>query len=126
MKLFTLFLCAKSYRLIYEFLSEVVRVKLLSYDYQILNSDYERFIQAKMASSVKLQSCTESTINKIKQVIFKILEQATLIDNIKNKNIQMPYVSTELIEIIVKIDPKYLSILMIGDMDIEKLQKGLK
>lgn len=126
MKLFTLFLCAKTYRLIYEFLSEVVKMKLLSYDYQILNSDYERFIQAKMASSAKLQSCTESTINKIKQVIFKILEQATLIDNVRAKNIQRPFISQELINVVLKTDPKYLASLMLSDTDIINLARELK
>lgn len=126
MRLFVLFLCAKSYRLIFEFLSEIVRVKILTFDYKISNSDYERFIESKRANSEKLQKCTDLTLAKIKQVIFKILEQTKLIDDIKTKNIQKPYVSQELICVVNKTNPNYLVALMFSDTDISNFKKSLK
>ncbi len=121
-KLFTLVLCADTYRLIYEFISEVLREKYLMFDYTIYDSDYAKFIESKIASSPKLQSITEKTLAKIKQVIFKILEQSFLIDSVKTKNIQKPYISEELEELVAKKDIKLLSCYLYSNQEIKSLK----
>lgn len=125
LKLYCLYLCSKTYRLIYEFIIDVIRDKYLMFDYMILDSDYTRFIESKTASSKKLQSITEKTQYKIKQVIFKILEQSTLIDSAKSRNIQKPYISPELEKIIAIDSPKLLSIFLYSDNDIQAIQEEL-
>ena len=125
LKLFCLYLCSRTYRLVFEFVAEVIRDKYLMFDYSILDSDYVRFIESKTASSVKLQSITEKTQYKIKQVIFRILEQATLIDSAKTKNIQKPYISEELQSIVSKSSPNYLSVFLYSDTDIQVIQEDL-
>jgi predicted transcriptional regulator len=117
-KLFCLILCCRVYKLLYEFIVEVVREKLLLFEYQIDNSDYENFIESKMLSSDKLQNISDLTRAKIKQVIFKILEQSTLIDSVKNKNIQKPYISTELEQIITDYNPIFLAVFLYSQNDI--------
>jgi hypothetical protein len=121
LKLFCLYLCSKTYKLIYEFIVEVIRDKYLMFDYLILDSDYVSFIESKTASSMKLQKITEKTQYKIKQVIFKILEQAGLIDSAKTKNIQKPYVSKELESIVAHSSVKYLAIFLYSDTDIKNI-----
>lgn len=37
----------KTYRFIYEFMTEVILKKVLMFDYKILNSDYETFLKVK-------------------------------------------------------------------------------
>lgn len=123
LKLFCFYLCCRTYRLLYEFTIEVVRQKHLLYDYMLLNSDYQRFIDSKVANSPKLQSITEKTHAKIKQVIFKILEQASLIDSISSKNIQKPYITHELESLIFKHNPSHLALLLYPDADIKALQE---
>lgn len=123
LKLYCLYLCAKSYRLIFEFIVEVIREKYLMFDYAILNSDYVRFIESKTASSQKLQKITEKTQYKIKQVIFRILEQSTLIDSAKSKNIQKPYISTELEKAVATNNPKYLALFLYPNSDIQMVKK---
>jgi len=125
LKLFCLYLCAKTYRLIYEFVVEVIREKYLMFDYLILESDYTRFIESKTASSLKLQKITEKTQYKIKQVIFRILEQSTLIDSAKTKNIQKPYISQELESIVAKSCVKYLAIFLYSDIDIKNIKESI-
>lgn len=125
LKLFCLYLCAKTYRLIYEFIVEVMREKYLMFDYLIFDSDYTRFIESKTASSLKLQKITEKTQYKIKQVIFRILEQSTLIDSAKTKNIQKPYISQELESIITKSFVKYLAIFLYSDTDIKNIKESI-
>jgi hypothetical protein len=125
LKLYCLYLCSKTYKLIFEFIIEVLREKYLTFDYSILDSDYARFIEAKRANSAKLQKITEKTEYKIKQVIFKILEQANLIDSAKLRNIQKPYVSDELIRLIKEDSPKYLACYLYTDGEIKQTQEGL-
>ena len=123
LKLFCLYLCARTYRLIYEFIVEVIREKYLLYDYVIYDSDYTKFYESKKLSSPKLQKISQKTEYKLKQVIFRILEQAGLIDNVKTKNIQKPYISEEIEEIVAKYNPNYLSIFLYSNSDIKALKK---
>ena len=125
LRLFCLYLCSKTYRLIYEFIVEVLRDKYLTFDYSILDSDYARFIESKTANSVKLQKITQKTDYKLKQVIFKILEQSSLIDSAKARNIQKPYVSDELLEVITDDSPKYLACFLYADGEIQNIRGGL-
>lgn len=125
LKLYCLYLCSKTYRLLFEFISEVVRDKYLMFDYTIYDSDYVKFIESKTASSQKLQSITDKTHIKIKQVIFRILEQATLIDSTKTRNIQKPYISDELQLIIARYNSNYLACFLYGDGEIAMVKEGL-
>ena len=125
LKLYCLYLCSKSYRLIFEFIVEVLREKYFTFDYSILDSDYARFIEAKTANSNKLQNITEKTEYKLKQVIFRILEQSNLIDSAKSRNIQKPYVSEELVRLIAEDSPKYLACFLYADGEIKQIQEGL-
>lgn len=124
-KYLTLLGCFKSYRLIFDFVSEVVRNKLLLFDYQILNSDYESFIESKALLYDNLNTISENTQKKIKQVMFKILEQSDIIDNIKTKNIQKPYLSEDLLKLIINDDPKYLRGFLYNDNEINEYIKRL-
>jgi len=119
-KYLTLLSCFKLYQLIYDFASEVIRNKLLLFDFQILNSDYESFYDSKRVTYDNLNTISEATQKKLKQVMFKMFEQAELIDSIKSKQIQKPYLSEELIKLIVQDDPKYLSAFLYSDNEINE------
>lgn len=118
--------CLKLYQFMFDFITEAVRNKLLLFDYHILNSDYEAFYESKALSHDSLNTISESTQKKIKQVLFKILEQTELIDSVKTKNIQKPYLSEELIKLIVQDDPKYLSAFLYNDNEINDYIKRFR
>lgn len=115
----------KSYRFIYEFMVEVVQRKVLLFDYKILNSDYESFFESKKYAVEQLENITEATTYKLKQVLFRILEEAAIIDSAKNKNIQKPHLSSKVIELILKDDAEYLMAFLYTDYEIETLKKRL-
>ncbi|WP_241855392.1 DUF1819 family protein [Sulfurimonas xiamenensis] len=119
----TLLSCYKLYQFIYDFSSEVIRNKLLLFDFQILNSDYESFYDSKRVAYDNLNTISEMTQKKLKQVMFKIYEQAGLIDSVKTKNILKPYLSEELIKLIVQDDPKYLTAFLYNDNEIKDYMK---
>ncbi len=116
----TMLSCFKLYGFIYDFATEVMRKKLLLFDFQVLNSNYESFYDSKAVSFENLNTISEATQKKLKQVMFKMFEQAGFIDSVKTKNIQKPYLSEELIKLIVQDDPKYLSAFLYSDNEINE------
>lgn len=113
----------KTYRFIFEFMTEVISKKVLMFDYKILNSDYESFYESKKFGIHQLESITKNTEYKLKQVLFKILEEAGLIDTTRNKNIQKPHLSNEVCELIIKDNPIYLKAFLYTDYEIEKMKE---
>ena len=120
-KALTMLGCFKLYRLIYDFASEVMRRKLLLFDYQLLNSDYESFYDSKRVAYENLNTISEATQKKLKQVMFRMFEQTELIDSVKNKHIQKPYLSEKILTLIVQDNPQYLSGFLYSDTEIEEL-----
>jgi len=114
----TILSCFKLYTFIFDFAAEIMRNKLLLFDFQLIDSDYEAFYDSKRVAYDNLNTISEATKYKLKQVMFKIFEQAEFLDSTKNKNIQKPYLSDRLVELIVKDNPKYLSAFLYSDNDI--------
>lgn len=113
----------KSYSFIKEFVVEVVREKALVYDYQITNGDYISFYRRKFDLHEEMDSLTELTEKKIKQVTFKILEQAGLINDIKNRIIQPQIIDYKLMKALVQDNPSWLKVLLVSDLDIERAKE---
>lgn len=110
----------KSYGFIRDFVIEVLREKLLLYDYEITEGDYISFYRRKFELHEEMDSLTELTEKKIRQVTFKILEQAGLINDIKSRIIQPQIIEFKLIKAIVQDNPNWLKVLLLSDMDIER------
>ena len=122
----TMLSCFKLYKFIFDFATEVMRNKLLLFDFQLINSDYEAFYDSKRVAYDNLNTISEGTQYKLKQVMFKMFEQAEFIDSVKKKNIQKPYLSEELIKLIVQDEPKYLSAFLYSDNEINEYIKRYK
>ena len=119
-KQMTLVSICKSYAFIREFVVEVLREKSLVYDYQITDGDYISFYRRKFDLHDEMDSITEITERKIKQVTFKILEQAGLINDIKNRIIQPQIINYNLVNALIQDNPNWLKVLLVSDMDIER------
>jgi len=102
-----------------DFVVEVLREKVLVYDYQISEGEYLSFHRRKLDEHPKMNNFSELTHKKIRQVLFKILEQAGIIDNTKNKEIQPQLVDSKLMRIIAKNDKEWLKLFFVSDMDIK-------
>jgi hypothetical protein len=111
----------RSYTFIRDFVLEVVREKYLLYDYQILERDYTIFYKNKLELHPELELITENTTKKIKQVTFKILEQADIIDNIKSRNIQTQLLDNATLKAIATNGKEWLRVLLMSDTDIQNL-----
>ena len=108
----------KTYGFIRDFVIEVLREKILVFDYDITEGDYITFYRRKMDLHPEMAIRTVSTNEKIKQVTFKILEQAGIIDNIKSKKIQPQLLDFIVLKAIASDNPVWLKIFLMSDMDI--------
>jgi len=116
--------CLKTYRLIYEFVIEVMREKYLLFDYEIQNSDYSSFYESKSIASEKLATVSESTQKKLKQVMISMLVDVGLIESKKNLYITKPLLSDAVIHILLADSPKLLSALLVSHDDIAYYTRG--
>jgi len=112
----------KRYGFIRDFTIEVIRNKVLVFDYQLHESDYNSFINSKVLLYPELEEFSESTRKKAKQVMFRIMEQAGIINNAVEKTIQPQILQQGVINAIVKEDSAWLKIFMMSDRDIKKLR----
>lgn len=112
----------KCYSLIKEFTIEVVREKILLFDYQINETDFNAFIRIKQQEYPKLEGYRTTTFNKAKQVMFLILEQSGIIDNINDKRIQPQLLNPAVINAIAEDDRNLLKIFMFSDRDINEIK----
>lgn len=111
-KLISYIACCRAYNYIREFVMEVVLEKVSLFDHQITEIDYNAFFNKKCIDHDELEDLADTTKAKIKQVVFKILQQAGLIDSVKSKKIVIPIVDTRLENIIKETNPSDLALLL--------------
>jgi len=109
----------KTYSLLRDFVIEVVREKFLIMDYNLTETDYISFIRRKEINHDELANLTDQTQAKVKQVIFKILEQACIIDNVRDKEIQLQLLGASTKKSIIEDNPEWLKVFLLSDMDIQ-------
>lgn len=91
-----LYTIMKNDRLFFEFMDEVIREKI-EYNYGFIEKkDINIFFTAKAEQSEVVSGWSEQTIAKLKQVIFKILSEAGMIEDIKTGEINRLLIPIEL------------------------------
>lgn len=112
----------KTYGFIRDFVVEVLRDKYSVYDFDITNGDYFSFFRQKIEQHPEMEELTEETEKKIRQVTFKILEQAGMIESIKDKTIQPQIIDPRVIKTIINDHPDWLKIFLFSETEIVELQ----
>ena len=96
------------YQFIYDFAIEVVREKFNLMQPEITQLDYDAFFNSKLNWHEELDKLTENTRYKLRQILFKMLKEAEIID--ANNCILTTYLSPRVQEIIREYDMNYLNI----------------
>ena len=109
----------KTFSFIRDFVVEVVRDKALVFDYELSEGEYLSFFRRKQENHEEMDALSEETVYKVKQVTFKFLEQAGIINNIKEKQIQPQFLFDDIKKVIVNDNPQWLKVFLLSDMDIE-------
>lgn len=116
----------KTYSFLKDFIVEVIRNKYLLFDTVISEIDYIKFVNSKSLTHNELNEITEATAKKVKQVIFKLLEQVGLITHTKNGRILKPILNSKLIDVIIDDDPALLNAFLFSNEEIKSLLQKLK
>ena len=113
----------KLYAFIRDFIVEVLRNKAIVFDYQLTEGEYVTFFRRKSEVHPELEEMAESTEKKIKQLTYKVLEQAGMIDNVRTKKIIPQIVGPQVINAIQEDDPEWLKIFLLSDLEISNRVK---
>lgn len=105
----------RHFQFIREFVVEVLLVKVQTLDFQLTLSDYTRFVDGKAAAHPELLGLSETSAAKIRQVLFRILREAGLVDSAKSLRLVSPPLSRPLAELIRHSDPRQLAWLLQPD-----------
>lgn len=108
----------KLHAFIRDFVVEVVREKLLVFDYLLSEGEYISFFRRKAEEQPEMENLSELSHNKVKQVTFKIMEQAGIIDSVKSKVIQPQILDDKVSKAIVSDDAEWLKVFLMSDKDI--------
>jgi len=65
---------------LYEFSVEVIRERFLTFRYDLVYEDFDAFFNAKMEWHEELEKITDTTRNKLRQVLFRMLREAELVN----------------------------------------------
>jgi len=111
----------KTYRYVNDFLVEVVRTKFYLYDYVLTDSDYIRFYNSKVNEHPELESLTETTAIKVRNVLFRMLQQTHIISDTKHGIITRPMLSQRAEAVIIQDHPAWLAVFLYSDHEIKTL-----
>ncbi|MCC5907041.1 MAG: DUF1819 family protein [Balneolaceae bacterium] len=99
----------KTYRIYRDFVVDVLAEKVKVYDHTITDLDYNSFISKKSLDHPELENLAETTKKKVKQVMFRMLQQVGIIDTITNSSILTQQLTTQVEHAIIEDDPALLA-----------------
>ena len=106
-KIIVLYAILKHDRLFFEFMNEIYKENILLKDLYLSDKDFNTFFQNKREQSDKVNSWSEYTFKKLKQVYIRILFESGLIANQKgDREIVIPIINDEVKDYIYKIGNK--------------------
>jgi len=115
----------KAYDFIHEFVVEVLREKMIIMDHQLTEGEYLSFFRRKMIHHPELEKLTDTTEKKVKQVMFRILAEAGIIDSAKSKVLQHQILEPQLIGLIREDSPKWFEVFLLNDFEIGTYSNSL-
>jgi|SRR5690554_4344323 len=87
---------ARAYRFFNDFMMEVVREKVTVFDFVLTDMDYNIFFNRKALDHPEVERLATSTQKKVRSVMFKVMEEAGILNNTSERKIQVPLLSTKL------------------------------
>ncbi|MBL4767702.1 MAG: DUF1819 family protein [Rhodobacteraceae bacterium] len=98
----------RAYRFVWEFSIEVIREQYLSYRLELTLESFDQFFEAKAEWDDHLASINESTRKKLRQVLFRMMREASIISD--DKQIQTAYLSPRFKELVSRTNPSDLAV----------------
>lgn len=96
-KLIALIATMKCEKILFDFVYEVYREKIMLGDYEVTEKDMKAFLDYKATQSEEIAEWSESTFAKISQTILKMLaESGLIIQDVRKRTIERPLMSSRL------------------------------
>lgn len=121
-RLIVLLAICKAHSFIYDFISENVRDCFYNQYEKISYANFNEFYNEKKYEHPEIEQVSELTVAKMRQVVFRILEQTELIEDTETGILRRPYLSEAVERLIVKDDPKWLAIYLYSNNEINNLR----
>jgi hypothetical protein len=80
------------YRLVWEFLVEVIRYKITGGDFNLLGFEFESFWERKAEGASEMREITEKSRKKLAQVVYRMLQEARYLPTGRDGRIVAPTV----------------------------------
>lgn len=116
----------KVYPFIGAFALEVLLNKIQAFEYIVHESDYTAFLEAQTLKQQKLQQVSDSTYQKLRSRLYRMMEEAGMVNNREERVITPPVVTTYVAEALIDEDPKLLRYLLVADRDIRQFINRIK
>jgi predicted transcriptional regulator len=113
----------KAHPFIYDFLTENVRDAFFMMREKVSFANFNEFFNEKKYDHPELNDITDVTVAKMRQVVFRIMEQTELIENVDSGVIRRPYLSEKVERIVVRDDSKWLTIYLYSNNEINSLRE---
>lgn len=111
-KVINLYSILKTDRLFYEFMNEVIREKFQNHNYLFEKKDLNTFFAYKAEQDEYLRSWSDSTVQRLKQVFVKILEEVGILADRKTGELRRLMIDEALKNHLRKIgDGKYIELM---------------
>ena len=104
----------RQYRFIYEFAVEVLRGKVLMHQQNLSYADFNAFFNAKAAWHEEIDKVKDSTLAKLRQVLFRIMREAGFLNT--GGIIQLFTLSNRVIFVVAKRCPVDMSVFPIANI----------
>ena len=111
----------RHFAFIRKFVLAVLRPKALALDFQIVPSDFTGFLHRESAEHPEIDALTDKSIAKIRQVLFRMLAEASLVDSTRSLLLTPLTPSRGLAKVIAESDANQLRWLLVADADIRHL-----
>lgn len=121
-RLIVLLAICKAHSFIYDFISENVRDCFYNQYERVSYANFNEFYNEKKYEHTEIEQVSEQTVAKMRQVIFRILEQTELIEDADSGILRRPYLSETVERMLVKDDPKWLAIYLYSNSEINNLK----
>ncbi len=111
----------KMYSFVMDFFIEIILKKYQEQRYSILDSDYYIFWESKRCVSNEISTLSDSSVKKIKQVVFKMLYDLGFIDSVRTRQIVKP-ILTEASEVAIAMDsPSWLRLFLYEQYEVKQI-----
>ena len=103
---------ARAYRFFYDYVTDVVVEKVALFNFTLTDMDYNVFFSRVAVDHPEAEKLTSKTQYKVRQVLFKVLEEAGIINNVKERIIRAPHLSIAFTSLISATRPQDLNLFL--------------